>query len=204
MLKPNETPQSHSFRIPRRPNPKSNQSAKKRIVRRAHARHSAQSNARGGGPREILVSFVAIPACWYTYDERGRSSTTPCAASARHRSTSAADVRVQALRRVRRNPPAAQARLVRPLVRVLRLPRPLHPARAALERARLRLPELAQERLVAVAEARGGAGEPRAGADARGARVRAVVPRADAAAVEVLGAVRRGGRPFADDRPEVE
>ena len=118
--------------------------------------------------------------------------------------TLATDVRVQTVSRVLRDPFVRKPSLVRPLVRILRLPRPLHPARAALERARLRLPELAEERLVIVAEARGGAGEPRARADARGARVRAVVPCADAAAVEVLGAVRRGGRPFADDRPEVE
>lgn len=117
---------------------------------------------------------------------------------------SAADVRVLEVCRVLRNPPAPQARRVAPLVRALRLPRPLQPPRALLVRHHLRLPVLPQERLVARAEGARVARQARARPHGRRAGVRPVVARADAAAVEVLGAVRRGGRPLADEYPEVE
>ena len=97
-----------------------------------------------------------------------------------------------------------QARLVAPLVRVLRLPRPLEPPRALLVRDHLRLPILPQERLIARAEAARAPRQARARPDGGRAGVRAVVARPDPTAVEVLGAVRRGRRPFADDRPEVK
>ena len=117
---------------------------------------------------------------------------------------SAANVGIHAVRRVARDPAVRKAGLVRPLVRVLRLPRPLHPPLALLVRDRLRLPVLAQERLEVCAERRRAARQAAARPDARRARERAVVPRAEAAPVEVPRAVGLRGRPFADDHPEVE
>ena len=118
--------------------------------------------------------------------------------------SSPTNVRVLALRRVLRDPPVRKAGLVRPVIRILGLPRPLNPALAFLVRDRLRLPVLPEERLVARAERRRVARETRARADAGRSRVGAVVTRADAAAVEISGAVRRGRSPLADERPEVE
>jgi len=108
------------------------------------------------------------------------------------------------LSRVTRYPTVGQPSLIRPLIRTLRLPSPLNPPRSFLVRDHLRFPHLPQERLEARAEGRSAAGEPGATADASGAGVGTVVARADAAAVEVPGAVGHGGRPFADDDPEVE
>jgi hypothetical protein len=108
------------------------------------------------------------------------------------------------LSRITRYPTVSQPSLIRPLIRTLRLPSPLNPPGPFLVRDHLRFPHLPQERLEARAEGRSAAREPGATADARRAGVRTVVARPDAAAVEVLGAVRHGGRPFSDDDPEVE
>ena len=105
--------------------------------------------------------------------------------------------------RVARYPAVLQPGHIRPLVRLLRPPRPHDPPARLFERYHLRLPHLPQERLVARAERRARPGHPRAAADTARARVRAVVARADAASVEVLGAVRHRGRPLADDGPQL-
>ena len=112
--------------------------------------------------------------------------------------------RVLELRGDLRNPPTREAGLVRPVVRTLRLPRPLDPPRALLVRDHLRLPVLPQERLVVRRERGPRASLPLAAPDPRRAAVRAVVARANTAPVEVLRAVRGGGRPLAYDRPEVK
>jgi hypothetical protein len=80
----------------------------------------------------------------------------------------------------------------------------VNPPRSFLVRDHLRFPHLPQERLEARAEGRSAAGEPGATADASGAGVGTVIARANAAAVEVLGAIGHDGRPFANEDPKVE
>ena len=88
-----------------------------------------------------------------------------------------------------------------PLRRPLRGPSPEDPARLALIRLNLRLDELADVGLLEVRQASGAAIDlARAAAGgARRAGLAAVVARADALAVEVLGAVRDGAGPLADE-----
>ena len=97
-----------------------------------------------------------------------------------------------------------QPSLIRPLIRILRLPRPLYPPLCALISARLRLPILPQKRLVRRTEAGRVPGQAGAAPDKGRAGVGPVVSGADEAAVEVFGAVGGGGGPFADDEPEGE
>jgi hypothetical protein len=65
---------------------------------------------------------------------------------------STTDVRVHQVRRVLWNPSACQAGLVRPVVCILRLPRPLDPARTLFIGDDLRFPVLTEEGLVSRAE----------------------------------------------------
>jgi len=97
-----------------------------------------------------------------------------------------------------------QPSLIRPLIRLLRLPRPLYPPLRPLIRARLRLPILPQKRLVRGSETGRVARLAGAAPDKGGAGVGPVVARTDATAVEVFGAVVGGRGPFADDEPEGE
>ena len=118
--------------------------------------------------------------------------------------SSVADARVLQAGGVPGNPPIRKASLVRPVIRTLRLPRPLHPpVPSFLVRNHLRFPRLAQESLIFVTERRCGARHPVAAADERRVRVRPVVARAHTAPVQVLRAVRRRGDPLADDDPEI-
>ena len=68
----------------------------------------------------------------------------------------------------------------------------------------LSLPILPQERLVARAERRARSSQARARAHSRGASVAPVVACPHSATIEVRGAVRRCGRPLANDGPQVK
>jgi hypothetical protein len=115
------------------------------------------------------------------------------------------DVGILEISGVLRDPSVGKPSLIRPFVCVFGLPRPLNPPRAALlVRNDLCLPVLAEEGLVARAERRRTAGEALAAADRGRTRVRTVVSGANATTVQVLSAVRRGGGPLANDKPEVE
>jgi hypothetical protein len=113
------------------------------------------------------------------------------------------DARVLERGSVARYPAVLKPGDIGPLVRLLRPPRPHDPPARLFERNHLRLPHLPQERLVVLAERRARPGQTRAAADAARSRVRAVVARADAPSVEVLGAVRHRGRPLPGDGPQL-
>jgi hypothetical protein len=115
---------------------------------------------------------------------------------------SAADVGIFVRSRVARNPAISQAGLIRPFVRILRLPRPHDPTARLFVRDDLSLPHLPQERLVTRTERRARPGQPRTAADARRAGIGTIVARTNATSVEVLWAVRHGGCPFSDHGPQ--
>lgn len=116
-----------------------------------------------------------------------------------HRSPSA-DVGVFIRCRVPGDPPVDDSGLVRPLIGILHLPGPHHPALAAvLVGLSLRLPVLAHELLVFLAECGRIASQAHAAADSGGAVQGAVVARANEASEQVRGTVVVRSRPFADD-----
>ena len=117
---------------------------------------------------------------------------------------SSTDSRVLPVSGVLRDPPILQPSLITPIIRLLRLPRPLHPPSPLLISNSLRLPILPQERLIIRAKARSGPSLGRTIPSILGVTVSSVVACAAPASVEVLGAIGGSGRPFADDRPEVE
>ena len=97
-----------------------------------------------------------------------------------------------------------QPSLIRPLIRILRLPCPLYPPLRLFIRAGLRLPILPQKRLERRTETGPIPGLAAAAPDAGRAGVGPIVSGADATAVEVFGTVGGGGGPFAYNEPEVE
>ena len=102
-----------------------------------------------------------------------------------------------------RDPPPAQASLVTPFRTRFRLPRPKHPAlRRIFVHLGLGVVVLSEELLVLVYKVGARARFASARADGREARVGTVVARADATAVQVLGAIGRCERPLADDGVE--
>ena len=97
-----------------------------------------------------------------------------------------------------------QPSLITPIIRLLRLPRPLHPPSPLLIGNSLRLPILPQEPFVIPAKTRS---RPRLGRTIPsivGITVGSVIACTAPASVEVLCAIGGSGRPFADDHPEVE
>lgn len=117
---------------------------------------------------------------------------------------SSTDPRVLPVSRVLRDPPILQPSLITPIVRLLRLPRPLNPASSLLKRDGLGFPIPPEERLVSRVEIRSGPSLGRTSSDIRGTVMRSIVTCAASASVEILGAIGGSGRPFAHDRPEVE
>lgn len=102
-----------------------------------------------------------------------------------------------------RDPPPAQAGLVTPFRARFRLPGPKYPAlRRIFVHLGLGVVVLSEELLVLVCKVGARARLASARADGREARVGTVVARADAAAVQVLGAIGRCERPLADDGVE--
>ncbi len=96
--------------------------------------------------------------------------------------------------------PILEAGLVRPLVRVLHLPRPHDPARpTALVRLRLRLPVLPHELFVLLAERGCLARQAHTGADGGRTVQGTIVARALEAAEQVRPTVIVRRRPLADD-----
>jgi len=106
--------------------------------------------------------------------------------------------------RVLRDPTIPQASLVTPIIRLLRLPRPLDPPSALLVRDGLRLPILPKERLVALAEVRSRACLGRTASNPRRTDVRSIVTCTNSASVEILGAIGRSRCPFTHNHPKME
>ena len=113
------------------------------------------------------------------------------------------DTRVFERGGVLRNPAVLQPGLIGPFVRVLRLPRPHDPPARLFVRDHLSFPRLSQERLEALTERCARSSLSLAAADVGRSRERAVVSRADAPSVEVLGAVRHGRCPLPNDGPQL-
>jgi hypothetical protein len=111
-----------------------------------------------------------------------------------------ADVGVFIRCRVPGDPPVDDSGLVRPLIGVFHLPGPHHPALAAvLVGLGLRLPVLAHEVLVFLAERGRIASQPRAAAGGGAAVQGAVIMTAGEASEQMRSAIVVRGRPFADD-----
>lgn len=98
-------------------------------------------------------------------------------------------------------PSVGQASLIRPLVRIFGLPRPLDPALSLLICDGLSFPELPQERLVTCSKCRCASSQPSATPDPSGAWVAAIVSRTNETTVQILRTIISSGRPFSDDEP---
>ena len=114
------------------------------------------------------------------------------------------DIRIHHVSRVLGDPTVLQASLITPVVRLFRLPGPLEPSGALLERHGLCLPILPKERLVFWAEVVSGATLVQTTSSHIVIAKGSIVTCTTSASIEVFGTIGRSRCPFTYNSPQVE